>query len=89
MQINGINNVHGPQSISQPHRAAAAQPTQSAPTGDSIEISSEATLLSRINDIPDVRADRVADIKSQIADGTYETNAKLDLAVSRLLDELV
>ena len=36
----------------------------------------------------EVRHDLVAAIKQQIADGTYETPEKLDLAVDRLLDEI-
>lgn len=38
--------------------------------------------------MPDVRADRVSQLRAQIANGTYETADKLDLAMNRLLDEL-
>lgn len=88
MQINGINNVHGPQNISQPHRASSTTNTPATQSGDSVEISSEAAFLSRINDLPEIRSDKVADIRAQIAQGTYETGEKLDVAVSRLLNEL-
>lgn len=36
----------------------------------------------------DVRADRVAEIKAQIASGQYETTAKMDVAMSRLFDAI-
>ncbi len=36
----------------------------------------------------DIRADRVADIRAQIASGQYETSEKLNVAVSRMFDEL-
>jgi negative regulator of flagellin synthesis FlgM len=55
---------------------------------DELDISAEADLVSRVRDLPDVRADRVAEIRSEIAAGVYETGDKLDLAVGRLLDEL-
>jgi negative regulator of flagellin synthesis FlgM len=36
----------------------------------------------------DIRFDRVAAIKAAIADGSYETPDKLDIALDRLLDRL-
>lgn len=91
MQIHGPTHVHGPQPINAPHRAAAPQPTaQSGYTmgADQLDISREADMVSRIRDIPDVRADRVAEIRAAIEAGTYETPEKLDIAVGRLLDEI-
>jgi negative regulator of flagellin synthesis FlgM len=91
MQINGPTHIHGPQSINAPHRTMSAQPaarsgyTQGA---DQLDISREADMASRLRDIPDIRADRVAEIRAAIAAGTYETPDKLDIAVGRLLDEI-
>ena len=55
---------------------------------DQLEISHEADLVSRARESSDIRADRVAEIRAAIADGTYETPEKLDIAVGRLLDEI-
>jgi negative regulator of flagellin synthesis FlgM len=55
---------------------------------DQLDISREADMVSRIRDIPDIRADRVAEIRAAIEAGTYETSDKLDIAVGRLLDEI-
>jgi negative regulator of flagellin synthesis FlgM len=55
---------------------------------DQIDISPEAEMVSKVNDLPEVRADRIAEIRQQIESGTYETEAKLDVAVGRLLDEM-
>lgn len=90
MQIHGPAQIHGPQPISSPHRLPAAQPT--APTGqsaaiDQLEISREADMVSRVRDIPDIRADRVAELRAAIESGAYETDDKMDVAVERLLDE--
>jgi negative regulator of flagellin synthesis FlgM len=38
--------------------------------------------------LPDTRADRVSELRAQIASGTYEAEAKLDVALGRLLDEM-
>ena len=55
---------------------------------DQLDISPEAELVSRVRDLPDVRTDRVAELRAQIATGVYESEAKLDVALGRLLDEL-
>lgn len=91
MQVNGIGNVHGAQNI-QPSNAARpaeqASQTEAISTNDEISISQEADLLSRIHEMPDVRQDVVDQIRAEIANGTYETGDKLDIAASRLLDEM-
>ena len=91
MVIYGTAHVHAPQGISAPHRIAPAQAPSSTPSSygvDQLDISPEADLVAQVRNLPDIRADRVAQIKAQIADGTYETPEKLDIALSRLLDEI-
>lgn len=91
MQINGPAHLHGPQSINAPHaskQAEPASPTQAVRESDELDISPEADLISRIRDLPDIRADRVASIRAEIESGAYETDAKLDVALDRLLDEI-
>lgn len=91
MQINGPGPIHGAERIDPTH---AAQSTEQAtlPSGvggsDEVSISQEAHLLSRINDMPDIRQDLVDQARAEIANGTYETQEKLDVAVSNLLDEI-
>ena len=91
MQIHGPTHVHGPQPINAPHRAMAPQPSAQSSniTGaDQLDISREADMVSRVRDLPDIRADRVAEIRAAIEEGVYETDEKLELAVGRLLDEI-
>ena len=38
--------------------------------------------------LPEIRHEKVQEIRRQIAAGTYETPEKLDSALDRLLDEL-
>ena len=91
MQIHGPTQVHGPQSINAPHRAQA--PQTAAQTGhvtgaDQLDISREADMVSRARELPDIRTERVAEIRAAIEAGTYETGDKLDIAVGRLMDEI-
>jgi len=67
---------------------AANQAAAPLATNDVVEISTAAKLAAKIHEIPDVRAELVAQVKAQIASGEYETPEKIDSAVSRLMDEL-
>lgn len=62
---------------------AASQPRAS----DRLELSGAGHLLKALK-TNDVRMDKVQDIKSQIENGTYESEQKLNVAVDRLLDDL-
>lgn len=89
MQIRPAGQIGQTQGVSfQELRSAQSvqQPVQ-APV-DRVEISFEAQMLARTSN-DGIRTDRVANIRAQIASGIYETPAKLEAAVSRLLDEMV
>jgi negative regulator of flagellin synthesis FlgM len=93
MQIQGLGHIHGPQHINAPHTTHAPAAPQSPSVRDSLnvdqlDISPEADMVSRTRDIPDIRQERVDSIRQQIAAGTYDSNEKLDIALSRLLDEI-
>ena len=60
---------------------------QSEPLGDRVELSRHALLLDRLRNLPGVREDLVQTVRQAIADGTYATDAKLDIAVQRMLDD--
>lgn len=91
MQIYGPAQVHGPQAINAPHRAystAGSAPSGRAAATDQLDISPEASFISRARELPDIRADRVASIRAAIASGAYETDDKLNVALDRLFDEI-
>jgi negative regulator of flagellin synthesis FlgM len=90
MEIYGPGQIHGPQSIKAPQRLQPSQVDTSLDTTplDQVDISAEADLVSRVHELPDIRADRVEDIRAEIDAGVYETDEKLDVAVGRLLDEI-
>ena len=89
MEIYGPGQIHGPQSIKAPQRLEPAQADaiDNRPL-DQVDISAEADFVSQVHDLPDIRADRVTDIRAQIESGVYETDEKIDIAVGRLLDEI-
>ena len=91
MQIFGPSRVHGAQPINPPHRTQPAQPASdnhNVMGADQLDISQEAELLSRVHDAPDIRQEKVDQIRAQIDAGVYESDDKLDIAVERLLDEI-
>ena len=95
MQVNGI---HGAQPVNPANRVESAEAAQSAaitnPT-DQVEISPEAEiasqaaeLVNQIHELPEIRVDRVAQLREAIESGAYETEEKIHVAVERLLDEI-
>jgi negative regulator of flagellin synthesis FlgM len=91
MHIYGPSQLHGPQAVGAPHGARPAQPTtrpEAAQIADEVNISDAARLVEQVQQMPEMRADRVDAVRQQIAAGTYETAEKLNAAVERLLDEI-
>ncbi len=91
MQVYGPAHLHGAQSISSPHAARIskpAAPASSAPIQDELQLSDGAQFVQMAHEVPDIRQDRVNQIRAQIAEGTYETDEKLQIALGRLLDEI-
>lgn len=97
MQIYGPYRVstaqpNSPTQRSQPQPAADGVKTSAAPV-DQLDLSSNVSGANRLNSTTqvagsgEIRVDRVAEIRRQIADGSYETPAKLDAALDRLLDQ--
>jgi negative regulator of flagellin synthesis FlgM len=93
MQINSLQSVGAAQQATRTSavKAPAVQTTaHSQPVVDQLDFSVEAQELlasqSASSSNTEIRADRVATIRQQIADGTYETPEKLSAALDRLLD---
>ena len=55
---------------------------------DRVEVSDMARMVAKMNAMPPVRTDLVERVKSEIANGTYETPERVDLAIDVMLDEL-
>lgn len=91
MEIYGAGGTQGPQPI-YPRLAAfsvdSGQAVHAGAPRDQVEISPLGQMLDGISRLPDIRHEKVAEIRGQIASGVYETPAKLELALDRLMDEL-
>jgi len=90
MQIQGTNRIHGPQSTNAPHfapRTGGAQQAPSAGPADRVDISPAAQAASAAEASP-IRLALVNSIRRQIAEGSYDTPEKMEMALSRLLDEM-
>jgi negative regulator of flagellin synthesis FlgM len=90
MYVYGTTHIHAAHPANAPHRLQATQNAGPANSYgvDQLDISPEADFVAQVRDLPEIREDRVAAIRAQIASGTYETADKLDAALSRLLDEI-
>jgi negative regulator of flagellin synthesis FlgM len=88
-QVHGVHPAAGMQGIDPIGAAnAAAAPNQPLAINDVVEISTAAQLAAKISELPDVRADLVAQVKAQIEAGTYETPERIEATIDRLMDEL-
>ncbi len=92
MQIYGTSQLHGAQSLSGPHNSvkanAAGSVSSASSASDELSLSSAGQLASQLNDIPDIRHDRVNALRAAIQSGTYETQQRLSGALDNLLDEI-
>ncbi|HYO11269.1 MAG TPA: flagellar biosynthesis anti-sigma factor FlgM [Tepidisphaeraceae bacterium] len=73
---------------SQPvQKQVPASPAKQVKLTDRVELSNVSHLLQTLK-ANDIRADKVAAVKAQIESGAYETEARLDAALDRLMDDL-
>lgn len=93
MMINGVNNVTQVNNVQNLRKnEGASKVTREA---DSISVSAEAKEMAEIyymekvaNETPDVRADRVAEVKEKLKDPNYLNNAVFGSAADKFLSAL-
>jgi len=69
---------------------ALVEPAASNPAAadaDRVELSDFARFLDLLRQLPEVRQERIDQLRQAIADGSYETDEKIDVAIERLVDE--
>lgn len=69
----------GSDSVSVGSRSASA---------DRVEVSEVARWLGEMNRLPAIREDKVAAARAAIENGTFDTDEKLSIAISRMIDEV-
>ncbi|WP_231615331.1 flagellar biosynthesis anti-sigma factor FlgM [Novipirellula artificiosorum] len=76
---------------SQPQPPQQLTPQKNSSPVDQLDLSSAASGVNRLDGAiaggGEIRIDRVAEIRRQIADGSYETPEKLEAALDRMLDQ--
>lgn len=91
MEIYGAGGTQGPQPV-YPRLAEftvdAGRTVQTGAPRDQVEISPLGRMLDGISRLPEIRHEKVEEIRQQIAAGVYETPEKLELALDRMLDEM-
>ncbi|MCZ6834408.1 MAG: flagellar biosynthesis anti-sigma factor FlgM [Planctomycetota bacterium] len=55
---------------------------------DRVELSDHARLIDKMRHLPEGRLDLVNQVRQSIDSGDYETEEKMNLAISRLLDDI-
>ncbi|MGQ0635359.1 MAG: flagellar biosynthesis anti-sigma factor FlgM [Planctomycetaceae bacterium] len=90
MEVRGLNSIGAttplaPASPVEVQATPAAGPTMPR---DEVEISALGRMLDDASRVPGVREERLAQIKSAIEAGTYETPEKLQIALERMLTQI-
>jgi negative regulator of flagellin synthesis FlgM len=80
-----LNGVQANRPANQP-RGGANQPANK-PSQDRVQLSDHARLLSQLRQNP-IREDLVSRVRNELAQGTYETDAKVDQAIDELQADL-
>ncbi|RLS45340.1 MAG: flagellar biosynthesis anti-sigma factor FlgM [Planctomycetota bacterium] len=93
MNIFSVFSTQGSQGLGAVKGVEAAQSAKAAARQEGVGEVHDAVTLSvdavkAADSTADIRFDRVNAIKAAIADGSYETADKLDIALDRLLDRV-
>lgn len=94
-KVYGDVNPYASQKLNETPRVQPEQPASAAATaqqtGDKVALSSEARLLATAMNVagasPDVRADKVRELKEQVQSGTYKPDVR-KAAANLLRDEM-
>ena len=91
MQIYGPSQIHQAHAISRPQTAQAAPTagvTPSANTSAVLEISDVGNFVDQVHDLPEIRHERVQQIRDALSNGSYDIEGHLEMALGSLLDEI-
>lgn len=90
MQIWGINNTQAASSVRGVESTESTKASMQQSIGevhDSVALSVDGVSAAEAT-AGEIRMDRVQAIRAAIADGSYETAEKLDIALDRLLESI-
>jgi len=92
MHVHGPAHLHGIHGVVAPQGAGPARgpegPVSPGAPRDELSLSDVGPFVEMARGLPEIREERVAELRAALAEGTYDVESKLDLAISRLLDEI-
>ena len=86
--LERTDSVHGRREDAAPPNRDTSEVEHDRRT-DRVELSDHARFLDQLRHLPDVRQEHIEQIRQAIADGTYETPEKIEIALGRLLEDLL
>jgi negative regulator of flagellin synthesis FlgM len=95
MEVQGPGSVQRPSPVQRSLPTGPAKPASSVGSGipatpkDAVEISPTGQLLDKLSKSPEVRSERLAQIKEAIASGNYDTDEKLEAALMNLFQSMI
>ena len=90
MDIGKTDGVGGPGRVDGPNKITRITPPvtpSGASAADKVDLSQKAAMVSKALSLPDVRAERMAEIKQLIESGRFDTDARLQGALDRFMVE--
>ena len=90
MDIGKTDGVGGPGRIEGPNKITRITPvntSKGASSADKVDLSVKAGMIAKAMSLPQVRLDRVGEIKKLVQMGTFETDARLEGALKRFMIE--
>ena len=87
-RLNGIDPVKPVQPIQRTQRAEAYDKTDAVSVSNEARVLSDANIaLEAVRNAPDIREDKVAEVKKKLTDHSYINNALLELVADKILDD--
>jgi flagellar biosynthesis anti-sigma factor FlgM len=87
--IGQVNNSNNAQRIAAARANAASAQAPAATSGvagsDQVEISPHGQMMSVLKVMPDIRIDKINEVRAAIERGDYETDEKLDSTIDEML----
>ncbi len=90
MDIGRTDGIGGPGRIDGPNKISRITPSvtpSGASRADKVDLSLKAAMISKAMSLPQVRAERISEIKKLIESGKFETDNRLEWALNRFLTE--
>ena len=86
-RLNGIDPVKLVQPIRRTHKVETLEKTDAVSLSREARVAADANLaLEAVRNAPDIREDKVAEMKRKFADPSYLNNTLLELVADKILD---